>query len=86
MDFPQNNFLIIMKSGDVFSFISLAKKKKKAKTTQVKIHPKSLEGELGALWLLFKLAGDCLEGFGKNYESSRMKWNIKTCNLTVVEK
>lgn len=83
MDFPQNNFLIIMKSRDVFSFISLAKKKKKK---QAKIHPKSLEGELGALWLLFKLAGDCLEGFGKNYESSRAKWNIKPCNLTVAEK
>ena len=70
-----------MKSGVVFSFMSLAKKKKKAK-----IHPKSLEGELGALWLLFKLAGDCLDGFGKNYESSQTKCNIKTCNLTVVEK
>ena len=76
-----------MKSRDVFSFMSLAKKKKKKKNPkQAKIHPKSLEGELGALWLLFKLAGDCLDGFGKNYESSQTKCNIKTCNLTVVEK
>lgn len=66
-----------------FHLYLLPKKKKKK---QAKIHPKSLEGELGALWLLFKLAGDCLEGFGKNYESSRAKWNIKPCNLTVAEK
>lgn len=36
MDFPQNNFLIIMKGEDVFSFISHCKKR-------AEINPKSLK-------------------------------------------
>lgn len=75
-----------MKSGDVFSFISLAKRKKKKQKPHKPryiLNPLKESSERSGS---SKLAGDCLEGFGKNYESSRMKWNIKTCNLTVVEK